>query len=178
MDKKKITLGSGKLYVTEFTGDCVPEKTVIETESNLIGYISGGATVEYKPTYYEAKDDLGQIVKTIITEEEATLKSGVLTFNGNTLAKLCATARVTEDEEKGIRTVLIGGVGNQDGKSYVIHFLHEDKIDGDVRVTIVGKNQSGFSLAFTKDKETVIDAEFKAQPQDADGTLIRFEEDL
>lgn len=178
MDKKKITLGSGKLYVTEFTGDSVPEKAVIETESNLIGYISGGATLEYKPTYYEAKDDLGQIVKTIITEEEATLKSGVLTFNGNTLAKLCATARVTEDEEKGIRTVLIGGVGNQDGKSYVIHFLHEDKTDGDVRVTIVGKNQSGFSLAFAKDKETVIDAEFKAQPQDADGTLIRFEEDL
>lgn len=178
MDKKKITLGSGKLYVTEFTGDSVPEKTVIETDENLIGYISGGATLEYKPTYYEAKDDLGQIVKTIITEEEATLKSGVLTFNGNTLAKLCATARVTEDEEKGIRTVLIGGVGNQDGKSYVIHFLHEDKTDGDVRVTIVGKNQSGFSLAFAKDKETVIDAEFKAQPQDADGTLIRFEEEI
>lgn len=178
MDKKKITLGSGKLYVTEFVGDSVPEKEVIETESNMIGYISGGATLEYKPTYYEAKDDLGMIVKTIITEEEATLKSGVLTFNGNTLAKLCATARVKEDEEKGIRTVLIGGVGNQDGKSYVIHFLHEDKVDGNVRVTIVGKNQSGFSLAFAKDKETVIDAEFKAQPQDADGTLIRFEEDL
>ena len=49
--------------------------------------------------------------------------------------------------------------------------------DGDVRVTVVGKNQSGFTLAFAKDKETVIDAEFKAQPHDTEGTLIKYEEE-
>ena len=52
--------------------------------------------------------------------------------------------------------------GNATGKKYVIHFVHKDETDGDIRVTIVGNNQAGFSFAFAKDKETVIDAEFKA----------------
>ena len=43
---------------------------------------------------------------------------------------------------------------------------------------IVGRNQSGFSLAFAKDKETVIDAEFKAIPHDNNGTLIEYIEEI
>lgn len=173
----RITLGSGNLYYKEFTGD-IPENEVIEVEDNRLGYISGGATLEYKPTFYEAKDDLGVIVKSILTEEEATLKSGIMTFNGKTLAILCETGRVEEDNSKKIRTVKIGGAGNANGKSYIIHFVHKDPIDGDIRVTIVGKNQAGFSLAFAKDKETVIDAEFKALPQDSEGTLIKYQEEI
>ena len=38
----------------------------------------------------------------------------------------------------------------------------------------VGNNQNGFTLAFAKDQETVIDAEFKALAQDDDGTLIMY----
>lgn len=170
---KRITLGSGKLYVTEFA-DTVPDVAEITVEDNLLGYISGGATLEYKPTFYEAKDDLGFVTKTIITEEEATLKSGVLTFNGDVLSKLCDTAEVTEDASKKTRTVLFGGVGNAKRAKYLICFHHEDKLDGDIWVIIVGNNQAGFSLAFAKDKETVIDAEFKALVQDDRGTLIKY----
>lgn len=172
---ERITLGSGNLYYKEFTGE-IPENETIETEQNRLGYISGGATLEYKPTYYEAKDDLGIVVKTILTEEEVILKSGIMTFNGRTLEVLCETGRVTEDSSKHIRTVKIGGPGNANGKSYIIHFVHKDPVDGDIRITIVGKNQAGFSLAFAKDKETVIDAEFKALPQDSEGTLIKYQE--
>lgn len=172
---ERITLGSGNLYYKEFTGE-IPENETIETEQNRLGYISGGATLEYKPTYYEAKDDLGVVVKTILTEEEVILKSGIMTFNGKTLEVLCETGRVTEDSAKHIRTVKIGGPGNANGKSYIIHFVHKDPVDGDIRITIVGKNQAGFSLAFAKDKETVIDAEFKALPQDSEGTLIKYQE--
>lgn len=172
---KKITLGSGKLYLQEYT-DTVPEVSALCVEDNLLGYIQGGATLEYKPTFYEAKDDLGFVVKTIITDEEATLKSGVLTFNGKTLDKLCDTARVTEDTTK--RTVKFGGLANAKRAKYVICFHHEDKIDGDIWVLIVGNNQAGFSLAFAKDKETVIDAEFKALAQDDDGTLITYIEEI
>lgn len=60
----------------------------------------------------------------------------------------------------------------------MIHFVHKDETDGDIRVTIVGNNQAGFSFAFAKDKETVIDAEFKAAPQDSEGTLILYEEEM
>lgn len=174
---KRITLGSGKLYLTQFSGDAIPDTATITVPDNLLGYIQGGATLEYKPTFYEAKDDLGYVIKTIITEEEATLKSGVLTFNGKTLEKLCDTARVTEDTSKKTRTVKFGGVGNAKRARYLICFHHEDPIDGDIWVIIVGNNQAGFSLAFAKDKETVIDAEFKALSQDDEGTLITYIEE-
>lgn len=174
---KRITLGSGNTYCMEFTG-AVPEKDVICTDENLLGYISGGATLEYKPTYYTAKDDTGVCEKTILTDEEVLFKTGVLTFNGETIGKLCSTGRVTDSSDGKTRTVLIGGVKNSDGKKYVLCFHHEDKIDGDIWVIIVGNNQSGFSLAFAKDKETVIDAEFKALSQDNDGTLIKYIEEI
>ncbi|AMJ41691.1 hypothetical protein [Anaerotignum propionicum] len=173
---EKIVLGSGKLYIDEFTG-ALPEDAVLEVETKLLGYIQGGATLSYKPSFYEAKDDLGIVSKKMITDEEAVLKSGVMTWNGKTLQKLCSTARVTEDATKKIRIVKIGGASKYDGKKYVIHFVHEDAVDGDIRITIVGSNEAGFELAFAKDKETVINAEFKAQPQDNEGTLILYKEE-
>ena len=174
-ENEKITLGSGKLYTIEFTGT-IPDRTTIEVESNILGRISGGATVEYKPKFVEIKDDLGLISKTILTEEEASIKSGVLTWNGKTLNRISATSRVTETN--GTRTVKVGGIGNQNGKKYLIRFVHEDSVDGDVRVTIVGSNQAGFSFKFEKDKATIIDTEFKAMPIDSEGTLIIYEEDI
>lgn len=174
-DKETITLGSGDLMIKEYEGT-IPEYTEFDPKTDLLGRIQGGATVEYKPTYYSAKDDSGRAEKTIITDEEATLKSGVITWNGKTLAKLCATGRVTEKD--GIRTVKIGGVANNNGKSYAICFHHTDKADGDVWIVIRGVNQGGFSLSFIKDKETVVDAEFKCLPQDDEGTLIQYVEEM
>lgn len=177
-DTETITLGSGKLYCVEFT-DTIPVDATIETEANILGYISGGASMEYKPEFYEAKDDLGVVQKDIITAEEVKLKSGIMTWNGDTLKKLSSTARVTENTTTGKRTVKIGGVNNNDGKNYILRFVHTDAADGNVRVTIVGKNRSGFTLGFTKDKETVVDAEFVANPKiDTDGTLVIYEEDI
>ena len=173
---KRITLGSGHLYLIPYT-DTVPETSTICTEENRLGYIKGGATLEYTPTFYEAKDDLGFVVKTIITDETALLKSGILTFDSNTLQKLCDTGRVTEDATKKLRAIKIGGISNATGAKYVICFHHEDPIDGDIWVVIVGKNEAGFSLAFAKDAETVIDAEFKCLAQDSEGTLIKYIEE-
>ena len=197
MNKESIVLGSGDLYCTEFEGTNaeMPTNEELETEENRLGHIKGGAEIEYAPSFYEAKDDMGKVSKVIITEEEATMKSGIMTWCGTTLKKLCQTARVTEDAEKKKRTVKIGGIGNADGKRYVLHFVHKDTVDatgkkyllrfvhkdtqdGNIRVTIVGNNQAGFTIAFAKDSETVIDAEFKAQPMDKEGTLILYEEDM
>ena len=174
---KKIVLGSGKLYCTEFT-NTMPEDTVIETEDSILGLISGGASLSYEPEFYTATDDLGLAVKKMITKETATLKSGIMTWNGKTLQKLCSTAKVSEDSSKKTRTVKIGGVGNYDGKKYVLRFLHHDAADGDIRITIVGSNEAGFEIAFAKDEETVIDAEFTAFPMDDEGTLIEYRESL
>lgn len=173
--KDTIRLGSGNLLYKEYT-DTMPAYSDFDDETDLLGRIQGGATLEYSGEWYEAKDDSGKVVKTIITDENATLKSGILTWNGTTLATLCSTARVTESE--GIRTVKIGGASNFNGKSYAICFHHEDKIDGDVWVVLRAVNQGGLAIAFAKDKETVIDAEFKALPQDTEGTLIQYVEEI
>lgn len=174
--KETITLGSGKLYSQEYTGT-IPNNTELEKEENILGYIQKGASLDYKPEFYETEDDLGIVKKQILTKEEVTFKSGILTWNAVTLKKMVATGRITEDAESGIRTIKIGGINNNDGKQYIFHFVHEDKKDGNVRITIVGQNTAGFSLAFAKDAETVIDAEIKALPNDDEGTLIIFQEE-
>lgn len=171
----RIVLGSGDLYVSEYKNDTIPSvEDILKTER--LGYISGGASLEYKPTFVTVKDDSGYVQKTTITDEKATLKSGVLTFDGNSLKKLCSTASVTETETE--RTLKIGGVGNYDGKSYVVLFHHTDRIDGNIDVLIVGQNQAGMTIQFKKDKETVVDAEFTAKPMDDKGTLIEYIEEI
>lgn len=178
MNKESIVLGSGDLYCTDFLGTdkAIPSNEEIEKEENRLGHIKGGAEMQYKPSSYEAKDDMGKVSKIIVTEEEAILKSGLMTWCGTTLEKLCQTARVKEKDGK--RIVKIGGIGNATGKKFLLRFVHKDDEDGDIRVTVVGNNQAGFVIAFAKDKETVIDAEFKAQPMDKEGTLILYEEDM
>lgn len=181
MENERIILGSGYIHVGEWDKNKdLPDPQTFCTEQNLYSYISGGATLEYKPSYYETKDDMGKVSKTRLTDEEATMKSGLMTFCGNTMKTLCETARVTEKKvgEKTFRVVKVGGVGNANGKRYIICFHHVDPVDGDIYVMIVGNNQAGFSLSFTKDKETVVDAEFKALPSDDEGTLIHYEEEV
>lgn len=181
MENERIILGSGYVHLKTFDG-ALPTVDEICTEETLFSYISGGATLEYKPESYEAKDDMGKVSKTIIVSEEVLLKSGLMTFCGNTLEKLCDTARVTYTEKTESKTkrriVKVGGVSNQRRTKYVICFHHEDKVDGDIWIMIVGNNQAGFTLAFAKDKETVVDAEFKALPMDKEGTLIHYEEEV
>lgn len=165
-----ITLGSGYAYCMEFTGDALPERTSICVEGNLLGHIKGGAALTYTEETYEEKDDLGTVSKVITTSEEASLKLGLLTWNGKTLEKLADRCKVTEGE--GIRTIHIGGAGNAQGKNWVVCFHHPDKKDGDLWVIIVGRNTAGLNLTFAVDSGTVLEPEFKALPQDKDGTLI------
>lgn len=171
---ERIVLGSGKLYcVTGQKSDgvyTIPADSSLEIDDNLLGYIQGGATIEYTPDVYTAKDDLGIVQKKMLTEETVTLKSGVMTWNTATLKKLVSTGVTTTSGTKS--TIKIGGIENFDNTQYVLRFLHEDKVDGDIRITIVGSNNAGFSMQFQKDQETVIDAEFSAVPQDKVGTLL------
>lgn len=175
--KENITLGSGKVYIAEFSeATGIPEVQTICTPKNLLGYIKGGATLTYTEETYEEKDDLGFVSKVITTSEEALLKLGLLTWNGNTLKNLADRCKVTEAEGK--RTILIGGAGNAQGKIWVVAFAHEDKTDGNLWVIIKGKNRSGFTLTFAVDSGTVLEPEFKALPQDQEGTLIKLIEEI
>ena len=174
-DKTKITLGSGKIYLLPYT-DSVPEVETLCVEANLLGYIKGGAALEYTEETYEEKDDLGHVSKIITTTEEAILKCGLLTWNGETLKSLIDRCQVTTSGNK--RIVKIGGAANSQGKNYVVGFHHEDETDGDLWIVIVGRNTAGATLTFAKDAGTVIEPEFKALPQDENGTLVQLIEEI
>ena len=174
-DNKSITLGSGKLYLTAFS-DTMPTVDTLCVDGNLLGYIKGGASLTYTEETYEEKDDLGLVSKIITTNEEATLKCGLITWNGATLQKLLDRCDVQEKD--GIRTTKIGGFGNAQGGYYAICFHHEDETDGDLWVTIKGRNTAGATLTFAKDAGTTIEPEFKAMPHDSAGTLVELAEEI
>lgn len=173
-DPDKITLGSGKAYIMEYDGT-MPEVTAICVDDNLLGKIQGGAELSYTTETHEEKDDLGTVAKVVITAEEAILKLGLITFNGETLAKLADRCKVTE--AAGKRTLHIGGAGNAQGKEWVVCFAHEDLVDGNIWVLVRGANQAGLTLTYAVDAGTKIEPEFKALPQDNDGTLITYIEE-
>ena len=174
-DKKTITLGSGKIYLQAFATD-MPTVDTLCKEENLLGYIKGGAALEYTEETYEEKDDLGFVSKVITTSEEAILRCGLVTWNGATLAKL--VDRCHTSEASGKRTTKIGGAGNAQGGYFAICFLHEDKTDGNLWILIKGRNTAGATLTFAADEGTVIEPEFKAMPHDDAGTLVELIEEI
>lgn len=165
---ERIVLGSGEAFIMEYTGE-MPEIDAICTDDHRLGWIQGGAELTYTAEPHEEKDDLGRKSKIVVISEEAILKLGVLTWNGQTLAQLVDRCKVTEADGK--RTIKIGGAGNAQGKNWVICFFQEDKVDGNMWVLIRGVNQAGFTLTYAADAATKLEPEFKALPQD-DGTLI------
>ena len=174
-DKSTITLGSGKIYLQAFASE-MPTVDTLCKEENLLGYIKGGASLEYTQETYEEKDDLGFVSKIITTNEEALLKCGLLTWNGETLKKLID--RCSSTTASGKRTTKIGGQGNAQGGYYAICFMHEDKTDGNLWILIKGLNTAGATLTFATDAGTVIEPEFKAMPHDDAGTLIELIEEI
>ena len=174
-DKNTITLGSGKLYLQAFS-TAMPTVETLCKDDNLLGYIKGGASLEYTQETYEEKDDLGFVSKIITTNEEALLKCGLLTWNGKTLQNLIDRCKSTE--AAGKRTTKIGGQGNAQGGYYAICFYHEDLVDGNLWIMIKGRNTAGATLTFAADSGTVIEPEFKAMPHDDNGTLIELIEEI
>ena len=175
-DKDTITLGSGIPYLLEHT-DAIPEDpATVCTEQNRLGYVQGGASIEYTEETHVEKDDLGKAYKEITTDEEALLKLGLLTWNGESLTKLIDRSKT--EEKSGYRVTKIGGAGNAKGKYYVVVFHQPDKVDGDLYVMIVGRNTAGASIAFAKDAASKVEPEFRAIPHDKEGTLLRIYEKL
>lgn len=171
----KITLGSGKAYIMEYNATTgIPKPTDICKAENLLGKIQGGAELAYTIETHEERDDLGTVAKVVVTNEEAILKLGLITFNGKTLAQLADRCKVTEDKTEGTRTLLIGGAGNAQGKEWVFCFHHHDATDGDIWVLMRGTNQAGLTLAFATDAGSKLEPEIKGLPFDDSGSLVKY----
>lgn len=172
-DNNEIILGAGELYMYEFTSDKIPEHNEIETPEHNVGHCSGGFAIDYKPEKYDVKNQYGKTVKSFITKEELTAKTGILTWALENLA-LLSTAKFKEDKSKKIRTLTFGGGGSL--KTVLLRFVHEKENGKKIRFTMIGQGGNGFSLEFN-DKELTVDSEITAI-EHIKNFLASFEEEL
>lgn len=171
-----IILGSGTLYIVDApsTGE-IPTKTedaTIEVTENHMGDIKGGARLSYKITDYEVTNDKGEVRKRVITKEEGSFKSGVLSWILENLPKLIKGEFSKTDAEKIFRL----GKGNRISNK-MIRFVHEKDDGKKLRFTMLGTPTNGIEFTLDPSKETVLDAEFKAINA-KDGTIIEIREEI
>lgn len=173
MTTENIVLGSGKLYIADYdAASGIPEDATLEVAANRLGLIKGGATLEYTPEEYEIRDDLYEVNKRFVISEEASFKSGILTWDVQTLNNLVAAGSYTDDSTNHVRTLKLGGNGAREMKKYVIRFVHEDGDGHKFRMTMVATASAGMTIAFNPDSESTIDAEFKAVAHGNEGTQV------
>lgn len=176
-NSEEIILGSGDLYLAEFTGE-IPEDSVIEADDNRAGNVKGGATLEYSQTSQTVKDDKGRVKKTITTEEDVKFKTGLITWVDTWIKALISTARVDATTKTGHRVYKIGGLSNQSKTRYLFRFVHTRDDGRKLRVTVTGKNTGTISIAFNPENATTVDAEISANPLDKDGTLVIIDDEM
>lgn len=176
-NSEEIILGSGDLYIVEFTGE-IPEDTAIEKEENRAGNIKGGATLEYSIESQTVQDDKGRVKKTIITKETVTFKSGLMTWIKKFMQAIIQTARIDEQTKQGHRIYKLGGLANLNKTRYLWRFVHTRDDGRKLRITVTGKNTGTISLAFQPENETVVDAEITADTLDKDGTLVILDDEM
>lgn len=173
----EIILGSGDLFLAEFTGE-IPEDSAIEKEENRAGNIKGGATLEYSQSSQTVKDDMGRVRKTIITEEDVKLKTGLITWAQSWIKAVISTARVDTTTKAGHCVYKIGGLKNQSKIRYLFRFVHTRDDGRKLRVTVTGKNTGSISMAFNPENPTTVDAEITANTLDKEGTLVIIDDEL
>lgn len=171
-----ILLGSGDLYL----GKVDPNATETEIQAALVnvGAISGGATLTYKPSFHDIESANRGTIMSFLTKEEISFKSGILTWNLENLSKLSA-ASYSEDKTAGTRRIGLGGLKNVPVN--YLRFVHTKPDGKKLTVNIFrAQAQSGFEITFDSEKETVIDAEFKALAciGKTDGNLVEIVEEI
>lgn len=170
MATKDMLLGSGDLYIVAYEGS-IPADGTIESSENMIGGIKGGATISYTPTIYSVSDDMRRMKKSLITAEEATFKTGYLSFDLGEIAQIALGSHL--ESYAGKSTLAVGG--GQTITEYLLRFVHTMGNGKKVRVSMIGTPVSGFELAFSPENESVINAEFSAVPMNAQGHLFTIE---
>ncbi|MBR6995342.1 MAG: hypothetical protein IKH96_04905 [Ruminococcus sp.] len=182
-EKDRIAIGSVDIYVTEWTGTAIsdiPEDATLEVDANLIGRTKDGAEFEYQTTWFSVKSDDGKASRNELVEDNGYMSFGLITWNGDTLTKLISTASATVSGTgaSAKRKTKIGGVCNDNGKTYLFRAVHKDKKKGDVRYTMIGKNVNGFAASYRNGQATTITPRIQAEPFSDGSLLIKDEENI
>jgi hypothetical protein len=173
-----IILGSGDLYLGQVT-QANPTEQQITDSLVKVGLITGGASLNYTPTFHDvmAANRKG-VIASFLTQEQVTFTSGVLTWDLKNLSRLSA-ASFTDDELNGKRRVGIGGLSNVPVN--YLRFVHTKPDGKKLTVNIFkAQAQNGFEFAFNSEQETVLDIEFKALTalDKTDGNLVEIIEEV
>lgn len=175
---EQVVLGAGKWYLKPYTSGEINLEEIAVAE-NLMGYTQGGATVTYTPETYTIEDDIGRIKRTFMVKADATMKTGLLTFDVKSLAALLSVGVVSQNEGKTKNILKLGG-GRAELKRFMVVFEYEkNKAKNQyIRVGMIATNTAAMEFAFTKDKETVPDITFTADTNGVDDTILVIEENV
>lgn len=174
---EEIILGSGDLFLYEYTGD-IPDDNVIEADANRAGNIKGGAVLEYTVSSLSVEDDMGRVKRIILTKEDVKFKTGLITWAANWFRALIPTARVDATTKAGHRVIKLGGLSRQGLTKWLYRFVHTRDDGRKLRITVTGKNVGTVSLKFDTENPTTVDGEIAAESLDGDGTLVIYDDEL
>ena len=123
---------------------------------------------------YDVENQHGSIVKSFITKEEISAKTGIMSWDLEKVT-LLSNGEYTADKTKKVKKLVFTG-GGKALKTVLLRAVHEKENGKKLRFTMIGQGGSGFSLAF-ENKEVTVDAELAAIKK-VSGFLASFEEEL
>ena len=107
------------------------------------------------------------------------MKTGLLTFDVQSLAALMSVGQVAVSDD-GAKRILKLGSGHTELKRFAVVFRYT--IDAAKKkylyVGMIATNTAAMTFAFMKDKETVPDIQFTADDNGVDDTILVIEEDI
>lgn len=181
--KREIIVGSCEMFMQESTGT-LPK---METKADLMamcaaqyryGHTKGGCTFTYAKETDELSSDDGKLRRTVLKSDSLKCKLGMFGWGGDSIAALEATADTEVIDDGKLRVTKIGGLSNDDGKTWLVVLYHEDKTAGDSWWVFVGKNTAGFEFVYGTDDGTKVEPEFSAESIDGDGHLCYYFEEI
>lgn len=182
-ETEKVVLGAVDIYLCPYD----PEKefdldAMTANEDNYFGNTQGGATLEYTPETYTVEDDRGRVRRNFMTKASATLKTGLLTYNLGSLAAVMSVGELTTTDptaqaEGKYKLELPGGKATLKRKAVVAVYT-DDETGITTKIGMVATNTGALSMAYAKDKETVPEITFTAEPVSGSDVLVTIEETI
>lgn len=141
------------------------------TAANELGYLKNGFQVTISTESLEDQSDLGQMKVSLVTKEEAQMTFALFNANGETISRLYATASTSN----GVTTV--GGLNGANQTDHVVVFVAATKVGESTAATqtvliAMGKNTSGFTLAWNPDSVEPFSCTYEVSPFNTDGNLF------
>lgn len=170
-DTEKVVLGACDIYLAEYDSENEFDLEAMVSEAdNYFGNTQGGTTFEFTPSTYTVEDDKGRVRKTFQTKADATLKTGLLTFDLASLSRTLSVGTYTTNAGKK-KLELPGGKATLKQKAVVAKYTDDET--GEVTlIGIVATNTGALSMAYAKDKETVPELTFTAQSNGKNDVLV------